>query len=228
MRSSLKVMLAIDTSTRCIGLALYDGAQVLHEAIWTSNDYHTVELAPAVAEAMRKSGITAQNLGAIAVAIGPGSFTGLRIGLALAKGLSMVHQLPLIGIPTLDPLASAQPLLNIPMAAVLRAGRGRLAVGWYQVVEEHWESAGLIEIFTPAEIAVNIQAETYLCGEINKQERELINSQKSSILLASPARSLRRPAYLAEIAWQRWMSGDVDDPASLAPTYLHYHDPISE
>ena len=226
MISSSKILLAIDTSTRCIGLALYDSAQVLHEAIWTSNDYHTVELAPAVAEAMRKSGITAQNFGAIAVAIGPGSFTGLRIGLALAKGLSMVHQLPIIGIPTLDALAIAQPLLNIPMAAVLRAGRGRLAVSWYQVIEKRWESTGSIEICTPAEIVENIRAETYLCGELNKQERELINSQKTSILLASPARSLRRPAYLAEIAWERWMSGDVDDPASLTPTYLHYHDPI--
>ena len=51
MRTHATLLLALDTSTRTVGLALYDGAQVLNETIWTSQDYHTVELAPAVAEA---------------------------------------------------------------------------------------------------------------------------------------------------------------------------------
>ena len=119
------MLLAVDTSTRTVGLALYDGAQVMYELAWTSNDFHTVELAPAVTSMLERCDQEVSALQAIAVAIGPGSFTGLRIGLALAKGLALVRHIPLIGIPSLDVLAAAQPTIAIPMAAVLRAGRGR-------------------------------------------------------------------------------------------------------
>ncbi len=129
IRSSASTLLAIDTSTRAVGLALYNGAQILNETMWVSRDYHTVELAPAISDALLKNGLEAKDLCAVAVALGPGSFTGLRIGLALAKGLAIVRHIPIIGIPTLDSLAVGQPLIQLPMAAVLRAGRGRLAVG---------------------------------------------------------------------------------------------------
>ena len=100
------MLLALDTSTRTVGVALYDGVQVLSELVWNSKDYHTVELAPAVAETLSKSGVAIEDLQALVVATGPGSFTGLRIGLALAKGIALVRHLPLIGIPTLDVLAA--------------------------------------------------------------------------------------------------------------------------
>ncbi len=89
------MLLALDTSTHTVGVALYDGVSVLGEAIWTSRDYHTVELAPKAAEILDQCGVEAADLTVVAVAIGPGSFTGLRIGLALAKGLALVHRLPL-------------------------------------------------------------------------------------------------------------------------------------
>ena len=133
MHTSGNMVLALDTSTRTVGLALYDGVQVLSEAVWTSNDYHTVELAPAIAETFQKTGLDAGALGALAVALGPGSFTGLRVGLALAKGLALARKLPLVGIPTLDILAAAQPLLRraepVHLAAVLRAGRAPVGMG---------------------------------------------------------------------------------------------------
>ena len=226
MRSLSKLLLAIDTSTRTVGLALYDGSSVLNESVWTSNDYHTVELAPAIENAMLKSSIAAEQLGALAVAIGPGSFTGLRIGLALAKGLAMVRQLPIIGIPTLDALAIAQPPMDIPMAAVLRAGRGRLAISWYQTNGHKWQSTNQTEIRTPIELAESISEKTYICGELTEKERELFRSKSPEVILATAAHSLRRPTFLAELAWERWQSGETDDPASLSPKYLHYNDPI--
>ena len=59
--------------------------------------------------------------------LGPGSFTGLRIGLALAKGMALARHLPVIGVPTLDILAAAQPVREENLVAILLAGRGRLA-----------------------------------------------------------------------------------------------------
>ena len=226
MRSAASILLAIDTSTRVVGLALYDGAQVLSESSWSSMDYHTVELAPAVAEAFIKAKIDSDALGALAVALGPGSFTGLRIGLALAKGLALARHLPIVGIPTLDILANAQPVRQTRLAAVLRAGRGRLAVGWYEAQDNAWKSVQKVEVCTPEELAQRIDQLTCVCGELSEAEREFLSHHHPHILVASPAQSLRRPGFLAELAWKRWKAGATDDPASLSPIYLHYNDPI--
>jgi tRNA threonylcarbamoyladenosine biosynthesis protein TsaB len=220
------MLLAIDTSTRIVGIALYDGEQVASEAIWTSRDHHTVELAPAVAEMFSRAGIRATNLEGLAVALGPGSFTGLRIGLALAKGLSLTHRLPLVGIPTLDFLAAAQPVLELPLAAVLRVGRGRLAVGWYHAVQGTWQADGKIEVMTPAELNQAISRPTLICGELAADERRLLARKRKNVHLASPAQSARRPGYLAELGWRRLQAGQADAPETLSPIYLHHHDPI--
>ncbi len=121
------MLLAVDTSTRWIGLALYDGSQVLAEDVWQSQNHHTVELAPAVASLLRRTESGAAGLSALAVALGPGSFTSLRIGLGLVKGMALALHLPLIGVPTLDILAASQPVQDWPLATVLQAGRGRIA-----------------------------------------------------------------------------------------------------
>jgi tRNA threonylcarbamoyladenosine biosynthesis protein TsaB len=220
------LLLAIDSSTRTVGLALYDGFQVIHESTWTSNEYHTVELAPAVNEALHRADLSVEAIGALAVALGPGSFTGLRIGMALAKGMALVRHLPLIGVPTLDIIACAQPIHDVLMAAVLRAGRGRLAVGWYRALNSGWEPTQMIGVFTPQELADQIKQPTYLCGELDEADRELIRQANPLVTLASPAWSLRRPAFLAELGWKRWKAGQIDEPATLSPIYLHYNEPI--
>jgi tRNA threonylcarbamoyladenosine biosynthesis protein TsaB len=221
------MLFAIDTSTRTVGLALYDGIQVIGETIWTSHDYHTVELAPAVAETLDRCGVDLPGLKVIAVAIGPGSFTGLRIGMALAKGMCLARHLPLIGIPTMDILAAAQPVLPMPLAIVLKAGRGRLAVGWYHAQNGSWTiSEKGIEVLDIHRLAQRIQQPTMIAGELNEEERRALARKYKNVNLASPAQAIRRPAFLAELAWKRWLSGQLDDPATLAPVYLHHGEPI--
>ncbi len=236
-RAGQPILLALDTSTRTVGLAVYNGAQVLGELIWTSLDYHTVELAPAVEELLGRVKVAAKDLAVLGVALGPGSFTGLRIGLAFAKGLALARNIPLIGIPTFDILAVAQhPAFGeleagFRLAVVLQAGRGRLAVGWYGYAEGGWQANAEIEAVTLDELIERIQTPTIICGELGREERETLRrargrKQGGKIALASPAASLRRPSYLAELAWQRWQTGQRYDPATLAPIYLHYNDPI--
>lgn len=223
--SPLPLLLAMDTSTRTIGLALYDGACVICEWMWQSRDFHTVELAPAVETILTKCEFKVSNLCALAVAIGPGSFTGVRIGLALAKGLSLGCGLPLVGVSTLDVLAYAQPRRDLPMAVVLHAGRGRLAVGWFKPGEGSWQSTNRVELLSPQDLSERITEPTLVCGELELEERQFLARKRRNIILATPAESLRRASYLAEIGWQRWQSGRVSDPATLAPVYLHRGEP---
>ena len=216
------MLIAIDTSTRLIGVALYDGVQIISEMVWLSQQYHTVELAPTVSALMERAGIPLSELKVVAVALGPGSFTGLRIGISLAKGMALAGRLAIVGVPTFDILAAAQPPGDLPMAAVLQAGRSRLAVGWYKNYSGKWKSDHQIQVFTPRELADRIKSPTIVCGELSEEERRIFKRKRKNVILATPAQSLRRPSYLAELGWRRWQKGMTDDPATLAPNYLHY------
>lgn len=220
------IILAIDTSTRTIGLSLYNGIYALGESIWNTKNHHTVELAPAVEDLLRKCDIEMAELGALTICVGPGSYTGLRIGMGFAKGLSLANSLPIIGIPTLDVLAASQPLLNIPMVAVLQAGRGRLAVARYTSNDDLWTQSQELEILNPKELLESIKSRTYICGELNQTERRILARKHKNSILASPAQCLRRPSFLAEIGWKRWQDGLCDDPALITPIYLHQGEPI--
>jgi tRNA threonylcarbamoyladenosine biosynthesis protein TsaB len=222
------VLLAVDTSTQWMGLALYDDEQIIGETIWQTHNHHSVELAPAVESLFTRSGITGKDLRVLALATGPGSFTSLRIGMAFVKGLSLALNLPVIGIPSLDITVAAVPVQEVALAAVLQAGRGRLAVGWYRVKNSNWQKHGELVIMTPGELEQSIKKPTLICGELNSEERKTLARRWKNIRLAEPAMSIRRPAYLAQLAWKRWLSMDVDDVVTLAPSYLHYKDPIPE
>jgi tRNA threonylcarbamoyladenosine biosynthesis protein TsaB len=215
------MLLAIDTSTTQIGLALYDGVQLCGELYWQSHAHHTQELAPAIAELLSRSAVTVEAVQAVGVALGPGSFTSLRVGLALAKGLALSRHLPLIGIPTLDVLAAAQPVRTPILVAVLQAGRGRLAAGWYKAVKNHWQAQGPVTVLTITELSRRIRQRTWVCGELTASERARLARKFKNVLLASPAQCVRHPGILAELAWEKWQAGEIDPSAALAPIYLH-------
>jgi tRNA threonylcarbamoyladenosine biosynthesis protein TsaB len=219
------MLLAVDTSTTQLGLALYDGAQVISEYAWRSGHRHTVELAPATAELLARCGLSMEAVQALGVALGPGSFTSLRVGLAFVKGLAVARHIPLVGIPTLDVLAHAQPVSKLPLAVAIQAGRGRFALGWYKASRKGWQAQGKVRVVTLEVLLAELQIPCVVCGEFPAEVRQQILTQPEARLV-SPAASVRRPAILAELAWARWQNGDTDEEASLAPIYLHIAEPI--
>ena len=79
---------------------------------------------------------------------------------------------------------------------------------------------------TADELAESIHKPTIVCGELTADERQRLARKRVNVVLPSPAACVRRPAVLAELAWERWQAGVQDDAASLAPIYLHVADPI--
>jgi tRNA threonylcarbamoyladenosine biosynthesis protein TsaB len=222
------MLLAIDTSTQYLGVALYDGICVLSESIWLSPNHHTVDLAPTIEAIFNRTEQSITGLNAVAVALGPGSFTGLRIGLAFCKGLALSCNVPIIGIPSLDVLAYGQPVTDVNLATLLKAGRGRLAVAWYFAEAGKWMSKGELENLTYEDFVNQIESPSTICGEVSRDLVEMVLENHDDVFIASPAVSLRRPSFLAELAWNRWKDGDVDDPRTLKPVYLHHGKPIPE
>ncbi|MBL8102724.1 MAG: tRNA (adenosine(37)-N6)-threonylcarbamoyltransferase complex dimerization subunit type 1 TsaB [Anaerolineales bacterium] len=214
------MLLAVDTSTAQVGLALYDGIQVLGEMTWSTRQHHTTELAPALSGLLNRSAVSMDMVTALAVAIGPGSFTSLRVGLSLVKGIALARHLPIVGIPTLDVIAAAQPVSKHPLVALLQAGRTRIAFSVYKSEKKMWQAEGGVRSGTVDELLNEIESPTMVAGELSAEDRKKF-SKKKNILLASPVNCLRRPSVLAELAWARWQNGEADDAAALAPIYLH-------
>lgn len=214
------MLLAVDTSTTQVGLALYNENEVLGEMVWSSKQHHTTQLASALSDLMKRCDVTMDKVQALGVAIGPGSFTSLRVGLSLVKGIAFAKNIPVIGIPTLDIIAFAQPLSKNPLISVLQAGRTRLAFSVYQSDKKQWQAKGEVRSGTVDELLSQIEESTTIAGELTSEQRKKISKHKK-VSLASPTSCVRRPSILAELAWARFQKKDVDDVATLAPIYLH-------
>src|SRR4051795_9994793 len=99
------MLLAFDTATPLVTVALHDGDDVVWEGVSERPLKHGEQLAPLIDQALRDTGLVRQDLTAIGVGVGPGPFTGLRVGLVTARTLGHVLELPVYGVCTLDVLA---------------------------------------------------------------------------------------------------------------------------
>ncbi len=210
------VILALDTSTAIASVALYDGS-VTAETTWHAGRNHSVELMPQVLRLLELQRLTSTDLSAVAIACGPGSYTGLRVGLSAAKGLCLALGIPLVGIPTLDILAWPHQTSCIPVRPVLDAGRKRYATALYRSTDGNLSRVGPVEGKRMPEILASLNEETLLCGDLAEYRSiDLPGLAK----LASPASSLRRAGFLAEIGWKRYEDGKAVDASQVEAFYL--------
>lgn len=216
------MLLAIDTATRNASIALYDDTQVWAERTWFSDYNHTVELMPNIVDMFASLRRTPADLRGVAVAIGPGSFTGMRIGLSVAKGFCLALGIPIKGVPTLDVVAQPFAGSDLPVCAVVHAGRGRFCAALYRSVDGQWTRGGEFQLVTPDRLPALARGKTIFCGELDNEARQALRSALGKrLVIASPAQSVRRAAVLAEMTWPALASGHGDDLASLSPIYLH-------
>lgn len=215
------MILAIDTATRWLGMALHDGTAVVAETGWRCLNNHTIELTPNLQELMRRANVSATDLAGIAVAVGPGSYTGLRVGLALAKGLALANQTPLLGIGTLDIVAAAFGPFPGQLWIVAEAGRTRICAAPYEWENGRgWQTSETPMIASWDELLPRLEGRVTFAGEITAQAARQIKATKKTFQIAPPAAAVRRAGYLAELGWRRLRAGDMDDAQTLAPIYL--------
>jgi len=242
------MLLAIDTSTSVASVALFgrlatDGSQlgILAERTWRAGQRHTTQLLPRVEQLLTDAGAGVSDLASVGVAIGPGSFNGIRVGLSTAKLLAVSLGLPLVGASTLEAAAfahrEAAALASVAggRPAWLRpmddAGRGQIATALYRADRDpqSLEPGVLVEIEPPrlADLgdalsdAASREGPILFCGEVRPEwAAEIARQASTSVVLVSPTGILRRAGALAELCWWRLQAGQVDDPATLQAIYL--------
>jgi tRNA threonylcarbamoyladenosine biosynthesis protein TsaB len=217
-----RLLLALDTASAMIGYAIADGGRLLAEAAWHGQRQGTATLLAEVLRSLEAMGYSQDDLGAVAVATGPGSFSGLRVGMGVAKGLALGLDIPIVGVPTLAITAEPFGYAGFPVCALVAAGRGRFA---YAIYEAH--GGALRETFpathgTATEIAALLASypTIIVCGELDRAAGEIEAAAPGAIVPPIGVRE-RRPGALAALASRRILAGDVDDLVSLEPIYLH-------
>lgn len=215
------MILAIDTATQYASLALYHQDGVFAEETWFAGRNHTVELMPRLTRLLKLANLKVAELTALAVSLGPGSFTGVRIGLAAAKGLALPHKLPVIGVSTLEMAAYPFRSSHLPVWVVLQAGRGRIITACYGQADDEWQLLVEPHLTNIETLAQQIDKPALCTGEIDEPAAQILQrGSEQKVTVLSPAMRLRRASFLAEIATQRLEASDQDDPDALAPIYL--------
>jgi len=214
------MLLAIDTSSLQTGLACYEADGVLGECVWRSGRDHTAHLLPQLTLLLRHLGRARSDISAVGVALGPGSWSGLRVGLSTAKGLALASGVPLIGVGVLDALAYQYERSRMLVIPLVRLGRERFATATITPADAP-SGASIPRNVTLAELCAEITGRALFCGDVDAEVREVLRQKLGNrASFPTPAANLRRPGYLAELAWQRLQAGATDDLATLEPIYL--------
>lgn len=211
------MLLAIDTSTRYAGVALATEGQVVSQRSWFSTVNHTVELMPAIVESLRSRGLSLGDLSGIAVALGPGRFSALRVGVSVAKGLAMIAGKPLVGVGTLDLEAYLYLEAGLPVCALLDAGRQEVASAQFGP-----DGGRTMEdvICTPQALIEAIGQPTIFCGEGVPTWAQTINDGLGALAVVMKTAPSSRLWSLLEMGGQKLAAGETDDIATLQPIYL--------
>jgi len=217
------ILLAIDTATRYASVALYEENGVIDEHSWFSQYNHSVEMMPEIVRMLARQDSLLSALGCVAVAKGPGSFTGLRIGMSIAKGLCLALGIPIVAVPTLDVVAYAAGDPGMRVVAVLEAGRGRICETSYRFVDGLAVAEGDFAVHRVTDWVVDASEPVLVTGEVDAALADQLMAQPDAdnISISSLASSLRRAGYLAEVAWNRAQSREYDALDTLSPVYAN-------
>ena len=211
------MLLAVDTSTRYAGVALYDEGRVLACRSWYSAVNHTAELMPAIAQVLQGRGLAPGDLEGIAIALGPGGFSALRVGMSAVKGLAMTAGKPVVGLGTLDLEAYAYLASGLQVCAILDAGRGEVASGIFGTDGRRSRT----DLVSPVEELLDtVDRATLFCGEGVVTWRDLIQDRLGPLGLVVRPTPASRLWALCELGWKNLAAGDTEELATLQPTYM--------
>jgi tRNA threonylcarbamoyl adenosine modification protein YeaZ len=208
--------LSIDTASENASIALSRGGEVIAESTWQCRRNHTVELLPAIEALLAPAGAAKGDLTAVFVCIGPGMYTGLRVGIATAKGLARAAGLPLVGVGRLELDAHPHADFDGEVIAIHRAGRGELAWAAF----EHGRGVSAPTLSRPEELAGFVQRRTFFVGEVDEALGETLHRELGDLAVIAPPFATGRALALATLGHQLLLSDGSHDPALVTAVYL--------
>jgi tRNA threonylcarbamoyladenosine biosynthesis protein TsaB len=225
MTETSRTILAFDTSTPSCSAALLAGETVLGEDTCSGAGNYSALLLQAIDRLLRDAALAIDDIDCIAVAQGPGSFTGLRVGISTAQGLGFALAKPIIGISTLE-IVAAQ---NMPFAGtvcpMLDARRSQVYTCLYEQSGSEVTAVSEPNVVCPEVWVSSLQGPVLFCGSGAQVYRQAIGQACAAEHSFAPEMNSRpRAAMLARIALRRLMAGQTRQPAQILPCYVRRPD----
>ncbi|MBC1435773.1 tRNA (adenosine(37)-N6)-threonylcarbamoyltransferase complex dimerization subunit type 1 TsaB [Listeria rocourtiae] len=210
------IILGIDTSNDTLGVSLWRDNKVIGELVTNLKKNHSVRLLPAIAQLMKECDVTPQDLTKIAVAEGPGSYTGLRIGVTVAKTMAWDLQIPIVGVSSLALMAQNGRFFDGLIVPVMDARRGNVYAGIYneegEVVEADQHLA-----FTDLLAKLDAASKVLFIGAgLADFKEEIVATIGSQATIGDATHCYPRPAFLGELAQHK----EGVTAHTFVPTYL--------
>lgn len=214
------MLLAIDTSSLVLSCAAMEDDRLIAEWTVQRKLTHSEQLIPHMDALLAEAGISKKEITAVACAVGPGSFTGLRIGLATAKMAARIWQVPLIAVDTLEGLARNMAGAEAFILPLEDAQRGNVYAALYGAFQSMWleapaEAAPVDEVIAAA---VRHGGPVIAVGEAADMYKDKLTA--AGIRLAPPQNRCCRAGSVAAAAWAKWKRGETADPMTLVPNYI--------
>ena len=217
------LILAFETSAKAASVALMEEGKLLGESYQNTGLTHSQTLMVMAQDLLKQCGKTVSDLTAVAVAEGPGSFTGVRIGVAAAKGLAWGRELPCYGISTLEAMATGLGVFDGHICACMDARRSQVYNALFLVdggilerVSED-RAIALAELKTELE---HIDGPIFLVGDGANLTYKTLSEEIPNLVLPPEHRLHQRAVGVALLAEQRQTAGETGDGNALSPNYL--------
>ena len=217
------LILAFETSAKAASVALHDGQKLLAESYQNTGMTHSQTLMVMAEDALKQCGKCAQDVTAVAVAEGPGSFTGVRIGVAAAKGFAWGREIPCYGISTLEAMAETLGIFQGYVCPVMDARRAQVYNALFYV------NRGVISRVTPdraialndlSEELKNLTEPVFLVGDGSNLCYNTLSKEVSNLVLPTEHRMHQRAVGVALLAVKQAAQGIAPGGADLTPNYL--------
>ncbi len=216
------LILALDTATKASGVALADENTLLAEIVVEGNDFHSETLINHIDMALKIAGAEKKDLSGIAVDVGPGSFTGLRIGIAAAKAMAYALNLPLAGVTSLAAMAAGLYGFGGRIFSLIDAQKASAYVAGYVFDGENLRAEYPVKIMKVQdflEFAAELEGEIVLTGDAAKKRLTAAELPKN-IRLAPPRLLMPRASEVARLGLKKLAAGECADLMTLEPLYL--------
>lgn len=216
-------ILGIDTSTMAANVAVLEDDKLICEYTINTKKTHSQKLMPMIENMLKLSDLDIKEIDAIAICVGPGSFTGLRIGMATAKAMAHVNNIPLIGVNSLEILGANMDLCNRNICSILDAQRNQVYMNKYILKDDKITKLEEISIKPIDELLEEISSSNedwVLVGEAVYKYKEKIE-EISNITIPLPANNITKASTLCFVARDKMLANDqVYNCYNINPMYI--------
>lgn len=219
-------ILAVDTATKSCSVAIVDGQTLLSETVVTTGETHSKHLMSLIHQVLQIARLSLKDVDGFAVTRGPGSFTGLRIGISTVKGFAASSGKPMVGVSTLDALANQADVSSRLICTVIDARKEEVYFCRYRRIDGVLTKEAGEQVLPIADAISDIHEPSYFIGDgcLTYQSAILENLDSKRVVFAPRSHHSIRGGTVAKLGLKRMMDSDIDDVSNFSPRYIRKSD----